>query len=254
MKPLPNLPRSLAPIILSLASVGSLSAATLITNGDFENWPGAGNPPGWNAVSNVVVSKATGLGGGNAVELGLPAGENFEAHLQAVPTTTVSAGSSFSFSMDFLQDAVTTGNSTTADRGANVTLRQGGTTVLNFAVIGNVLKSTEAASFGTISSQTLTANTWYRLVVTGNLGTGGTYSVSLLNLTSGSSTPVFTADNQTRWQTNPNSTLTIDSVRLERGRSSTDWTVDNVSLIPEPSSTMLLGLGFLGLTAVRRRN
>jgi len=189
------------------------------------------------------------------VELTLPStGANAEAHLQAVPTTTVSAGSSFSFSMDFLQDAVTTGNSTSVDRGTNVTLRQGGTTVLNFAVIGNVLKSTAGTSFGTISSQTLTANNWYRLVVTGSLGTGGSYSVSLFNLTSGSSTALFTADNQTRWQTTPNDTLTIDSVRLERGRSFTDWTADNVTLIPEPSSTMLLGLGLLGLTAVRRRN
>lgn len=256
MKPLPNLSRMLAPIILSFSAAGSLSAATLITNGDFEDWPGTGAPPGWNAMSTVETSKVSGLGGGNAVELGLPTtGASAEAHLQSVLTTTVSAGSSFTFSMDFLQDAVTTGSSTTADRGTNVTLRQGGTTVLNFAVIGSVLKSTNGTSFGTISgSPTLTEDNWYRLVVTGSLGTGGTYSVSLLDLTSGSSTPLFTAENQTRWQTSPDETLTIDSVRLERGRSFTDWTADNVSLIPEPSSTLLLGLGFLGLTAVRRRN
>jgi len=57
MKPLPILSRTLAPIVLSLSAAGSLSAATLITNGDFENWPGTGTPPSWNAMSTVETSK-----------------------------------------------------------------------------------------------------------------------------------------------------------------------------------------------------
>lgn len=226
----------------------SAHGATLVNNGDFENWPSA-NPSGWGLTSNATATKSTGLGGGNAALIGVSSA-NTDAHLKGTLTSTVATQGSFNFSIDFLQPTMTAGT----DRGFNVTLRSSGDTVLNFAVIGNQLNSTQTsggtATFAPVSSTALTADTWYRLVVTGD---GGRYTLELFDLSSGSSTALITAANQNRWQTYPTSSLSFSEIRLERGRSAVDWVADNVTMIPEPSAAALASAGLLGLAFRRKR-
>lgn len=225
-------------------------AATLLNNGDFENWTGV-NPVGWSPASNGSATKVTGLGSGNAIQVGLTS-PGADAHVRGTLTSTLGPNTPFTFSIDFYQAAMTTG-----ERGFNVTLRSTSDPILNFAVIGNRLNSTHPVggtpTFGEISSYDLNTETWYRLVVTGNLGSGGSYSLELYDLTAGTSTPVISLEDQTRWQSIPSASTTINEVRLERGRSGYDWVADNVSVIPEPGSLLLGGLGILGFAARRRR-
>lgn len=247
MSPLSSPLKTSAAIVIMAASA---HGATLVNNGDFENWPAA-NPVSWGLISNATATKYTGLGGGNAALIGVGTANN-DAHLKGTLTSTVSALGSFAFSVDFLQPTMSAGT----ERGFNVTLRSTGDTVLNFAVIGNQLNSTQTsggtATFAPVSSTTLTADTWYRLVVTGD---GGRYTLELFDIASGSSTALITAANQNRWQSYPTAlnNLAFSEIRLERGRSAVNWVADNVTMIPEPSATALASAGLIGLAVRRKR-
>lgn len=233
----------------SIAAASSLSAATLLTNGDFENWTNSTTPAGWTKSGGVTAGQVTGLDGtGSAALLGLTAGGSTSSGLgQTVPA--IGPSSAFSVTMDFSQSAL-------SGRGMNLNLRQSaGTTVLNFAVIDGYLNTTAGTVFGNVAgSYQISINTAYRLEVAGTLGVGGRYSVNLYEL-SNLTTPVLSLSDQNRWQTTPDATTTLSIVSLETGRiaAGMTWTADNVGLIPEPTAALLLGLGAVGFAARRRR-
>lgn len=235
------------------------SAANLLTNGDFESFSGGGSPSTWvEAHGDVTTTQVTGLDGtGSAVQIGNASGGSAAA---AIGQTFSPISSSFTLQFDF--QLLATGNATNnGSRILNFTLRNSsGDPYVNARTLfdGNnngalqFYAGGSTASWISITGQTELFNQSdvYRITLTGQdtQSSSRNYDVSLFNVTDGTSAGGATGITDFHFQ----NATTISDFRFERGRSSNDYIVDNVSLVPEPS-TALLSLLTAPLLLIRRR-
>lgn len=247
--------------IISYAAVAVLLpanafSANLLTNGDFESFNG-NTPNNWTRSQDIVTTNVTGLAGSaSAVQLGATGTANSSALTQS-PSSGLSATIFFQFDFQIL----TTGNEPSdGDRTVNFTLRAGNTSIINARSFFNgtaddgTLEFFNGSGWQAITGQTELFNQTdaYRFMLSGDIsGATPSYDVSLMNLTDNTS-----AGGQAGITSFQTTIATLTDLRLERGRSSTDYIVDNVYLsnvaIPEPSTGLLSLLG-AGLLFRRRR-
>ncbi len=242
-----------------LVTVSCASAANLITNGGFESFTG-NDPDSWSNNNNVITTQVTGLSGtGSAVQLGItPTGSNQSAIIQ---NTSSGITATIFFEFDFR--ILTTGNvATDGDRTLNFTLRPTdgntpfltGRSLFDGTANDGRLQFFNGTDFISITGQTELFNQSdvYRIMLSGNIsGSSRNYDVSIMNLTDNTSAGGQTGI--TSFQSTPG---TIGQLRFERGRSNTDYIVDNVYLsnvaIPEPSTILLSAVGCMALLRRRR--
>lgn len=217
-------------VILALLSTGN--AAERLTNGGFGDWNN-GVPESWSPVSNVVTTQIV-LGDGNsALQLGTSSSDSTQALVQ----TFTGFGGGFIIKLTFSQQAPTGGA-----RGANISLRTGGTPLLSF----------RSSSTGTIEAYDGASSAWvpisgtsgailpsiytdgnsqndpaYRLEIEGSL-TDANYAVRLFNTTTGSL--ITSVPNLSVWQSVPTAASQLQAIHLERGRSGGDWRAYDVSI------------------------
>ena len=244
---------------LSLLSSFSLSAET-IQNGGFESWT-SGDPDDWVEESALQASEVTGLDGtGSAALLGVSASSTFSMLTQTFDgLDAISGAMTFQFNFQLLSTGTSSGN---GDRTLNVLLRDGDSIAINLRLdlTGNLQAYDGSASeWQSISDIGGTQNELipnsssdvYSLNLTGNIiGAGSSYDLMVYNLTDDST--AASVSNISNFQTVVPSELT--EVNFSRGHSASDYIIDNVSMIPEPSSFALLGgICVLGMAALRRR-
>jgi hypothetical protein len=234
----------LASAIAVLAGLAFPVSAAPLVNGNFESWAD-GKPTSWEGLNSVGTTQVTGLDGtGSAAKLG--AGSSNTTALRQIVD---SIGGQFLYQLDFSQPSVAAGST-----GMATTLRgssSNGTVYLNARVIDGTLKTYNGSAFISVTGATVNATDVYRLTIAGNQSTAS-YDLTLKNLTTNAIVASHT--NWSIWQTGPNATTFITNPSMDRGRSTIDWTVDNVVLtVPEPTAVMLLALGGSSTLSRRRR-
>lgn len=252
----PYIMKSLIALSFPLLAIQPLSAASVITGGDFESWT-SGNANGWLDYDSGDASQVTGLtGSGSAARL--TGATNAGAALQQMTSSAITSG----FLLEFEFQNHSTGTDKNGDRIMNLTLRSStdANPVLNMRSVydtgssnNGLLQFYNGSSWTTISGQTEVFNQTdvYRITISGDVSAGNrSYDVSIFNVTDN-----ITAGGQSGMTAFHTSNSDISEVRIERGRSDFDWTIDNIVLeaIPEPSSAALAMVGSLVLLR-RRRN
>lgn len=219
--------------ITAIASLlSTANAAEHLTNGGFDDWTG-GVPEGWSKLANCVTTQIP-LGDGNsAVQLGSSSADATQALIQ----TFSGFGGGFLVRLTFSQ--ASPGDTL---RGANITLRTGGTPLLSF----------RSSSTGRLETYDGATSTWmpisgtagaiqpsdytdgdtqndpvYELEIEGSL-TNGNYTVRLFNVSTGSL--ITSVSGLTYWQSTPTTATQLQAIHLERGRSGGDWRAYDVSI------------------------
>jgi MYXO-CTERM domain-containing protein len=214
-------------IALCLLMSGSAFGAISLVNGDFST----NNLNGW-----TVTGTASGASGAAAISSGGQILQDFSA---TAPDGLADWEASFQVSFGAVNDAHRI--RLEGDAGADmITMRISGTSVqaFNAGTWANV-----------VTGATFTANTPYIFTVSGtNFGTASrAYSVSLTD-TSLAAVGTSTG-NVSFFHATPNTQL-FETFTF--GASTGGIIVDNVSVVPEPASALLGGLGLLALLRRRR--
>lgn len=230
--PLPPWLRRCTGITAIASLLSTANAAEHLVNGGFDDWSN-GVPEGWSRVSSVATTQVL-LGDGNgAVQLRAGSSDATQALVQ----TFTGFGGGFLVKLTFSQAAP--GDTL---RGANITLRTGGTPLLSF----------RSSSTGRLETYDGATSTWmaisgtagaiqpsdysdgnpqndpvYELEIEGSL-TDGNYTVRLFNVTTGSL--ISSVSGLTYWQTVPTTATQLQAIHLERGRSGADWRAYDVSI------------------------
>ena len=224
--------------IALLCAVSAAPGQNLIQNGDFESWTGNA-PDNWTLVSTVMTtSKANGLdGAGFSVNLGLT-GTNSSAAITQVLSQTVS--NSFYVQFDFAF-----GPPVGSNRDMDVTLKSPVNSVLHPRVNGGQVEFYDGAAWrvlagtaGKMFASNFSTGTLvvYRMVLQG--AWQGSYTASVKNLTSNTDLAVDVPCNY--WQTADG---TFTELRFERGRSGSDWRVDNAMVFAQDPRVPVVDAG-----------
>ena len=241
--------------------IGASARASIIVNGDFEGGTTGGVPNGWSFDDNGDTNATVAVDSGTVGESAFTSGSQ-SARLSNDTDNDGSAGSqSFNQSFDPVSGQLQyvfdfyLDDSTPNDTHWNAQLRGDGNTNQAFAYNIDHHGYTEPAGQFTLIARggndaqeiVLDAQAWYR--VTTNLDTDTqTFSGTLEN-TGGL---VTTITSKTFQQT----VNAFDLARFTDGGAGDDGSpinIDNVSLIPEPSSLLLLGLGAVTMLNWRKR-
>jgi hypothetical protein len=230
--PPPGLLRCSIRIGAALALLSMGNAAERLTNGDFSDWNN-GVPEGWNRVSECVTTQVVLGDGTSAVQLGA----NSTEPTQALAQTFTGFGGGFLVKLTFSQQAPVGGA-----RGANISVRAGGTPLLSFrssstgrleAYDGStsnwvaISGTAGAISPSNYSDGTSQNDPMYRLEIEGSLS-DASYAVRLFNTTTGSL--ITSVSGLSLWQSTPTAASQLQAIHLERGRSGGDWRAYEVSI------------------------
>ncbi|WP_269523118.1 hypothetical protein [Coraliomargarita parva] len=243
--------------LLSVAFVSQLSAQTL-DNGDFESWT-SGDPDSWTKAGGITPSEVTGLDGSGSAAI--IAGTNSSSTLYQDFTTMTGA---FTLNVDF--QLLTTGNALGSDsRTFNMFLRDSGNVISantrldntgNFQMYDGSNWKTLVDAGGSQSELITSASTdVYRLTLDGffdeQSGSNSYYNITIYNLTDDVVAGSATGITYFHYAAARND---LANITFGRGNSSSDYIIDNVSIVPEPRASALIGgICVLVVSLVRRR-
>ena len=234
-----------------LAPIAPAHAAYTLINGNFEDTSGT-FPAGWTTVGTVNNPGSAGFPG-SAADAFLDPGESITQDFSGGAGTATAEN--YNFQLDF---AFRTSSISTATN-QRIRLRDNNNTgdliTLGFATTasggGAALSYYNGGTWTTAVDLGIATGTTYHVRVSGfNLDQAGRYYTIGLSTDGISFT---TTANITAFHDNTAGAVGRDfeSIRFESGTS--QFRIDGVSVVPEPSAALLGGLGGLGLLAAIRR-
>ncbi len=236
--------RKTIPSIIAIGLVSHASAAYTLVNGDFEDTSGT-FPTGWTGVNTFV---ADGFASGS-VDAGITSGGSITQDFSGGPTIDTSENYNFQLDFAFRTNAISTSS------GQRFRLRSNNNTsdIVTFgfqtvATGGGTALSAYSGTWGTVLDVAFAASTTYYFRVIGsdwdNASRSYTigYSTDGINFTT--SSPI------TSFHGTPGGALDFETFRVDAGATTTR--IDAVTVIPEPTTALLGGLGLLALMRRRR--